>query len=127
MKIKLHSVFVDDQMKALKFYTDVLSFVKKTEIPLGEFKWLTVVSPDEPNGVELVLEPAQSPAVKTFQQAIFKQGIPFTAFQVEDIQKEFERLKKLGVQFKQEPTQMGPVTQAVFDDTCGNLIQIYQL
>ena len=127
MKIKLTSVMVDDQEKALKFYTEVLGFVKKTEIPVGNFKWLTVVSPDEPDGTELVLEPNQNPAAKTFQQAIYKQGIPLTAFQVEDIQKECERLKKLGVVFKTEPTKMGPVTIAVFDDTCGNLIQIYQV
>ena len=127
MKIKLTSVMVDDQDKALKFYTEVLGFVKKTEIPVGNFKWLTVVSPDEPDGTELVLEPNQNPAAKTFQQAIYKQGIPLTAFQVEDIQKECERLKKLGVVFKTEPTKMGPVTIAVFDDTCGNLIQIYQV
>jgi len=118
---------VDDQDKALKFYTEVLGFVKKTEIPVGNFKWLTVVSPEEPNGTELVLEPNQNPAARTFQKALFEQGIPLTAFQVEDIQKEYQRLKKLGVAFKQEPTKMGPVTQAVFDDTCGNLIQIYQV
>ena len=127
MKIKLNSVMVDDQDKALKFYTEVLGFVKKTEIPVGNFKWLTVVSPEEPNGTELVLEPNQNPAARTFQKALFEQGIPLTAFQVEDIQKEYQRLKKLGVAFKQEPTKMGPVTQAVFDDTCGNLIQIYQV
>jgi len=118
---------VDDQDKALKFYTEILGFVKKTEIPVGQFKWLTVVSPDEPDGTELVLEPNQNPAARTFQQALYKQGIPLTAFQVEDIQNEYQRLKKLGVVFKQEPTQMGPATQAVFDDTCGNLIQIYQV
>jgi len=127
MKIKLNSVIVDDQDKALKFYTEVLGFVKKTEIPVGKFKWLTVVSPDEPDGTELVLEPNQNPATKTYQQAIYKQGIPLTAFAVEDIQKEYQRLKKLGVVFKSEPTKMGPVTVAVFDDTCGNLIQIYQV
>ena len=127
MKIKLNSVLVDDQDQALKFYTEVLGFVKKTEIPVGQFKWLTVVSPDEPDGTELVLEPNQNPAAKTFQEALFKQGIPLTAFQVEDIQKEFQRLKKLGVVFTMEPTKTGPVTIAVFDDTCGNLIQIYQV
>ena len=127
MKIKLNSVLVDDQDKALKFYTEVLGFVKKTDIPVGEFKFLTVVSPEEPDGTELLLEPNENPAAKTFQKAIFEQGIPLTAFAVEDIQKEYERMKKLGVVFTMEPTKMGPVTQAVFDDTCGNLIQIYQV
>ena len=127
MKIKLTSVLVDDQDKALKFYTEVLGFVKKIDMPAGEFKFLTVVSPEEPDGTELLLEPNENPAAKTFQKAIFEQGIPLTAFVVEDIQKEYERMKKLGVVFTQEPTKMGPVTQAVFDDTCGNLIQIYQV
>ena len=126
MKIKLHSILVD-QDKALKFYTEVLGFVKKTEIPVGEAKWLTVVSPEEPDGTELVLEPEDHPAVKPFKEALFKQGIPFTAFAVDDIQKEYERLKKLGVVFTQEPKKEGPVTTAVFDDTCGNLIQLYQV
>ncbi|MGD8534973.1 MAG: VOC family protein [Candidatus Aminicenantes bacterium] len=126
MKIKLNSVFVDDQDKALNFYTEVLGFIKKTEIPLGEFKWLTVVSPEEPEGTELVLEPNSNPAAKAFQSALVKQGIPLTAFAVEDVQKEYERLKKLGVEFTMEPTQTGPTTVAVFDDTCGNLIQLYQ-
>ena len=127
MKIKLSSVFVDDQTKALAFYTEKLGFIKKTEIPMGEVKWLTVVSPDEPDGTELVLEPDGNPAAKTFKQALFDQGIPFTAFQVEDIQEEYERLIRLGVVFSMPPTEMGPVTQAVLDDTCGNLIQIYQV
>ncbi len=127
MKIKLNSVFVEDQDKALKFYTEVLGFVKKTEIPLGEFKWLTVVSPEEPDGTELVLEPNSNPAAKAFQSALVKQGIPLTAFAVEDVQKEYERMKKLGVEFTMEPTQTGPTTIAVFDDTCGNLIQLYQV
>ncbi len=126
MKIRLNSVFVDDQDKALKFYMEVLGFVKKQDVPLGEFKWLTVVSPDEPNGTELLLEPNVNPAAKTYQQALFEQGIPLTAFAVDDIQSEFARMKALGVKFAQEPTQMGPVTIAVFDDTCGNLIQLYQ-
>jgi len=126
MKIKLSSVFVDDQDKALKFYTEVLGFVKKTDIPVGQFKWLTVVSPEEPDGTELLLEPSDNPATKTFKKAIFEQGIPLTAFAVEDIQKEYERLKKLGVRFTMEPTRMGPTTLAVFDDTCGNFIQLYQ-
>lgn len=126
MKIKLNSVFVDDQDKALKFYTEVLGFVKKNEIPLGEFKWLTVVSPEEPEGTELVLEPNSNPAAKKFQSALVKQGIPLTAFAVEDIQKEYERMKKLGVVFSMKPSQTGPITIAVFDDSCGNLIQLYQ-
>ncbi|MGD8189678.1 VOC family protein [Brevibacillus ginsengisoli] len=127
MKIKLTSIFVDNQDKALQFYTEVLGFVKKKEIPLGEAKWLTVVSPDSPEGTELVLEPNNNPAAKTFQKALFEQGIPFTAFAVEDIHQEYERLTKLGVEFTMKPTQAGPVTQAVLDDTCGNLIQIFQV
>jgi predicted enzyme related to lactoylglutathione lyase len=126
MKINLNSVFVDDQDKALKFYTEVLGFVKKSDFPVGKFKWLTVVSPEGPDDIELLLEPNDNPAAKTFQEAIFKQGIPLTSFAVEDIQKEYERMKKLGVVFKMEPTNMGPVTVAVFDDTCGNLIQLAQ-
>lgn len=126
MKIKLSSVFVDDQDKALKFYTEVLGFVKKTDVPVGQYKWLTVVSPEEPDGTELLLEPSDNPAAKTFKKAIFEQGIPLTAFAVEDIQAEYERLKKLGVRFTMEPTKTGPTTIAVFDDTCGNFIQIYQ-
>jgi catechol 2,3-dioxygenase-like lactoylglutathione lyase family enzyme len=127
MKIKLSSVLVDDQNKALAFYTGKLGFIKKTEIPMGEVKWLTVVSPDDPEGTELVLEPDANPAAKVFKKALFEQGIPYTAFQVEDIQKEFERLSRLGVVFSMPPTNMGPVTQAVLDDTCGNLIQIFQV
>jgi glyoxylase I family protein len=126
MKIELTSVIVDDQDKALRFYTEVLGFVKKTEFPVGEFKWLTVVSPEGPTDIELALEPNANPAAKTFQEALFQQGIPLAAFAVEDIQKEYGRLKKLGVAFSSEPTKMGPVAVAVFDDTCGNLIQIYQ-
>jgi len=127
MKIKLNSIFVEDQDKALKFYSEVLGFVKKSEIPGGKCKWLTVVSPEEPDGTELVFEPNENPAAKTFQTALFEQGIPLTAFAVEDIQKEFERLKKVGVVFTTAPTKMGSVTQAVFDDPCGNLIQLFQL
>jgi predicted enzyme related to lactoylglutathione lyase len=126
MKIKLSSVYMEDQDKALKFYTEVLGFVKNKEIPLGEFKWLTVVSPEEPEGTELVLEPNSNPATKAFQSAIHKQGIPLTAFAVDDIQKEYSRMKKLGAVFTTGPTKMGPVTVAVFDDTCGNLKQLYQ-
>ena len=127
MKIKLSSVIVSDQGEALKFYTEVLGFVKKEDIPMGEARWLTVVSPQAPDEVELVLEPNGNPAAKTYQRALFEQGIPLTAFAVEDIQSEYERLKNLGVEFRSEPTSMGPVTVAVFDDTCSNLIQIYQV
>jgi catechol 2,3-dioxygenase-like lactoylglutathione lyase family enzyme len=126
MKIYLTSVFVDDQDKALKFYTEVLGFIKKADFPVGQFKWLTVVSPEEPDGVELLLEPNENPATKPFQKALFEQGIAATSFAVSDIQKEYERMKKLGVVWTQEPTPMGPATIAVFDDTCGNLIQIAQ-
>jgi len=126
MKIQLSSVLVEDQEKALKFYTLVLGFAKKRDLPAGAARWLTVVSPEGPDDIELLLEPNSHPAAKVFQAAIFKDGIPLTAFAVENIQREFERMKKLGVVFKTEPTKMGPVTIAVFDDTCGNLIQIYQ-
>jgi catechol 2,3-dioxygenase-like lactoylglutathione lyase family enzyme len=124
MRIHLSSVFVDDQDKALRFYTDVLGFVKKTEVPLGEHRWLTVVSPEDPDGTELVLEPDDHPAVKPFKEALIKDGIPATAFAVQDVPTEFARLRELGVFFTQEPLDMGPVTTAVLDDTCGNLIQI---
>lgn len=127
MRIKLSSVYVDDQDKALKFYTEVLGFVKKREIPLGKAKWLTVVSPDEPDGTELLLEPSDNPAAQAFKKAIFAQGIPLTAFVVDDIQSQYERMSKLGVAFRTKPTPMGPTTLAVFDDTCGNYIQIYQV
>ncbi|MBA3527886.1 MAG: VOC family protein [Propionibacteriaceae bacterium] len=124
MRIHLTSVLVDDQDKALRFYTDVLGFVKKTEIPLGEHRWLTVVSPDDPDGVELSLEPDQHPAARPFKEALVADGIPFTSFAVSDVHSEAARLRDLGVVFTQEPTQMGPITAAVLDDTCGNLIQI---
>jgi catechol 2,3-dioxygenase-like lactoylglutathione lyase family enzyme len=124
MRINLASVLVDDQQKALRFYTDVLGFVKKTEIPMGEASWLTVVSPDQPDGTELVLEPDGHPAAKPFKAALVADGIPFTSFAVDDVHKEYQRLRGKGVLFTQEPTSMGPVTTAVFDDTCGNLIQI---
>jgi catechol 2,3-dioxygenase-like lactoylglutathione lyase family enzyme len=124
VRINLASIFVDDQEKALRFYTEVLGFVKKTEIPLGEHRWLTVVSPEDPDGVELVLEPDGHPAVRPFKEALVADGIPFTSFAVADVQAEFDRLKGLGVTFTQEPTAMGPVTTAVLDDTCGNLVQI---
>jgi len=116
---------VDDQDKALKFYTEILGFVKKTEIPMGEHKWLTVVSKEEPDGVELVLEPMGFAPAKIFQEALFKAGIPLTAFNVDDTQQEYERLKSLGVEFSMAPTKMGPVTLAVLNDTCGNNIQIF--
>ncbi|HEY8721049.1 VOC family protein [Pengzhenrongella sp.] len=124
MRINLTSVFVDDQDKALAFYTGALGFVKKREIPLGEHRWLTVVSPAEPDGVELVLEPSDHPAVGPFREALVADGIPFTSFAVDDVRGEVDRLKALGVVFTQQALAMGPVTTAVFDDTCGNLIQI---
>ncbi len=126
MRVKLSSVLVDDQEKALTFYTKVLGFVKDRDVAAGEFRWLTVVSPEAPDGVELVLEPNANPAAKTFQAALLEQGIPLTAFEVADVESEFERLRALGVVFRVEPTPAGPTTIAVFEDTCGNLIQIYQ-
>jgi catechol 2,3-dioxygenase-like lactoylglutathione lyase family enzyme len=126
MRIKLTSVIVDDQDKALRFYTNVLGFVKKTEFPVGEYKWITVVSPEGPDDLELSLEPNANPAARTFQEALMKQGIPLTAFEVTDIDREHEGLRKLGVVFTKEPTAMGQVSIAIFADTCGNLIQIYQ-
>ena len=129
MKIKLASVPIDDYDKALKFYTDVMGFVKKRDIPLGEgARWITVVSPEEPDGTELLLEPNSGyPAMKALKESLVQDGIPFTAFEVRDIQAEYERLKNLGVEFTMEPTNMGIATAAVLDDTCGNLIQIYQM
>ncbi len=124
IRINLTSVLVDDQDKALAFYTDVLGFEKKTEIPMGEHRWLTVVSPADPDGVELVLEPDAHPAARPFKRALVEDGIPFTSFAVDDVHVEYERLRDLGVRFTQEPLEMGGVTTAVFDDTCGNLIQI---
>ncbi|MFF8288931.1 VOC family protein [Streptomyces sp. NPDC016309] len=126
MKIHMTSVFVDDQAKALRFYTEVLGFVKKYDVPVGEEgdRWLTVVSPDEPAGTELLLEPARHPAAKTYRDALVGDGIPLAQFAVDDVRAEYERLSGLGVRFVQEPMEMGPVTTAVFDDTCGNLIQI---
>lgn len=126
MKIRLNSVLVNDQDKALKFYTEVLGFIKKADTPVGQFRWLTVVSPEEQGGAELLLEPNDNPAARAFQEAIFKQGIPLTAFMVEDIHREYNRLRELGVKFAQEPTKFDPITIAVFDDTCGNFIQVYQ-
>ncbi|AZM87360.1 VOC family protein [Streptomyces sp. W1SF4] len=124
MRIHLSSVFVDDQDKALRFYTDVLGFVKKHEVPLGADKWLTVVSPEDPGGTELLLEPDGHPAVRPYKEALVRDGIPAASFAVDDVRAEFARLRGLGVRFTQEPTDSGPVTTAVLDDTCGNLIQI---
>lgn len=126
MKIKLNSVFVKNQDKALQFYTEVLGFVKKTDLPAGKYRWLSVVSPEGPDDMELVLEPNENPAARTYQKAIYKDGIPSTAFAIEDIHKEYERMSKLGVLFRMEPTETEGPTIAVFDDTCGNLIQLYQ-
>ncbi|HKA00746.1 MAG TPA: VOC family protein [Candidatus Solibacter sp.] len=126
MRIKLTSIMVDDQSKALKFYTEVLGFQKKHEIPMGEYRWLTVVSPEGPGDVELSIEPNANPAAKTFQQAMFSQGIPLAAFECADIAADYARLKALGIVFTREPAKMGPVTIAVLSDTCGNLIQLYQ-
>ncbi|GAA0986439.1 MULTISPECIES: VOC family protein [Nocardiopsidaceae] len=125
MKIHMTSVFVDDQAQAEQFYTEVLGFVKKHDVPVGESdRWLTVVSPDEPDGTELLLEPAAHPAARTYRDALVKDGIPLAQFAVQDVQAEYQRLRGLGVRFTQDPLEMGPVTTAVLDDTCGNLIQI---
>lgn len=126
MKIKLTTIMVDDQTKALAFYTGVLGFKKKQEIPMGEYRWLSVVAPEGYPDVELSLEPNANPAGKTFQEAMFKQGIPIAGFETDDIAVETKRLKKHGVKFTMDPTDMGPVKLAIFADTCGNLIQIYQ-
>jgi predicted enzyme related to lactoylglutathione lyase len=126
MQIKLTSIMVNDQDKALAFYTGVLDFRKKREFPVGAYKWITVVSPEGPEDVELSLEPNANPAAKTFQEAMFAQKIPLAAFQVKDLQQDYERLKKKDVVFLSEPVEMGPVKIAVFSDTCGNLIQLYQ-
>jgi catechol 2,3-dioxygenase-like lactoylglutathione lyase family enzyme len=124
MRINLTSVMVDDQDKALRFYTEVLGFVKKVEIPMGEHRWLTVVSPEDADGTQLVLEPDGHPAAGPFKRSLVEDGIPFTSFAVDDVRREYERLRAAGVRFTLEPTDMGQVTMAVFDDTCGNLIQI---
>ncbi|RRO18281.1 VOC family protein [Saccharopolyspora rhizosphaerae] len=126
MKINLHSMMVDDQDKALRFYTEVLGFEVKHDIPMGEFRWITLVSPEDRDGPELVLEPDQHPAATPFKQALVADGIPYTSFAVDDVQAEFDRLTAQGVHFTQPPTDMGPVTTAVLDDTCGNLVQIAQ-
>ena len=126
-RIYVTSVLVDDQEKALRFYTDVLGFVKKTDLPAGGARWLTVVSPGDPDGPELLLEPDGHPAARPFKDALVDDGIPFTSFAVDDVSAEYERLRGLGVTFTQGPVDMGPVTTAVLDDTCGNLIQIATL
>jgi catechol 2,3-dioxygenase-like lactoylglutathione lyase family enzyme len=127
MRINLASVLVDDQDKALRFYTEVLGFQRKHDVPMGEHRWITVVSAQDPDGTELVLEPDEHPAAKPFKKALVADGIPFTSFAVDDVQAEFLRLRGLGVTFTQEPADMGTVTTAVLDDTCGNLIQLTQL
>ena len=124
MKIVITSVLVDDQQKALRFYTEVLGFQEKTNVPIGEHSWITVVSPEDPDGTELLLEPDEHPAAKPFKAALVEDGMPATSFGVADVEAETKRLKSLGVRFTQDPMEMGPVTTAVFDDTCGNLIQI---
>ncbi len=126
MRIKLTSIMVDDQEKALRFYTDVLGFKKKQDIPVGEYRWISVVSPEGPDDLELALEPNANPAAKAFQEAMLAQGVPLAAFEVADIRGEFARLTAKGVAFTREPAQAGPVMLAVFADTCGNLIQLYQ-
>jgi catechol 2,3-dioxygenase-like lactoylglutathione lyase family enzyme len=126
VRIALTSVMVDDQAKAHRFYTEVLGFVTKHDVPMGEARWLTVVSPEAPDGVELLLEPMGHPAARPFQKALYESGIPATSFASADIHAEYERLRERGVVFRSPPTQTGPVTVAVFDDTCGNLIQLHQ-
>ena len=127
MKIKLTSVMVDDQDKALKFYTEVMGFVVSKDIPMGEARWLTVVSPEGPADIELLLEPMGFAPARTYQKALFEAGIPATAFAVDDIQKEYERLKQSGVVFRKEPTKTDWGMEAIFEDTCGNLIQLAQM
>lgn len=127
MKIDLTSVLVDDQDKALKFYTDVLGFMKKLDLPMGEARWLTVVSPDRPTDPQLLLEPMAFPPARPYQRALLDAGIPATSFGADDVQKEYERMTRLGVVFRSKPTKAGPVTTAVFEDTCGNLIQLHQV
>jgi glyoxylase I family protein len=126
MRIKLTSIMVDDQAKALRFYTEVLGFNKKSDIPVGEYRWITVTSPESPTDLELALEPNANPAARMFQEAMFKQGIPLAAFEVIDLAAEFSRLSTRGVAFTRSPTPAGPISLAIFADTCGNLIQLYQ-
>jgi catechol 2,3-dioxygenase-like lactoylglutathione lyase family enzyme len=127
MRIHLAHVFVNDQDKALAFYTEVLGFTLKHDVPVGEYRWITVVSPEQPDGAELLLEPDAHPAVKPYVQALMSDGIPATSFRVDDLAAEFERLTARGVRFTQDPAEMGPVMTAVFDDSCGNLIQLQQI
>lgn len=124
MRIHLSTIFVDDQDKAVRFYTDILGFEKKEDVPVGEHRWLTVGAPGEEDGTQLVLEPDAHPAVKPFRDALVDDGIPFTSFAVDNVEAEYERLRSLGVRFTQPPTNLGPATMAVFEDTCGNLIAI---
>ncbi len=126
MKIVVTSVLVDDQERALQFYTNVLGFVKKHDIPMGAARWLTLTAPGDPDGVELLLEPDQHPAARPFKRALVEDGIPYTSFGVDDVKAEYDRLVTAGVHFTQPPVNLGPVTTAVLDDTCGNLIQIAQ-
>ena len=126
MRIYITSIFVDDQAKAFDFYTKKLGFEVKHDVPMGEHRWLTVVSKAQPDGTELLLEPSDHPAVTPYKNALVEDGIPATSFQVDDIDAEFDRLKHIGVEFTQEPTDAGPVRMAVFHDTCGNLIQLYE-
>jgi catechol 2,3-dioxygenase-like lactoylglutathione lyase family enzyme len=126
MKIQLSTVLVDDQAKALKFYTEVLGFVAKHDVPMGEYRWISLVAPEGPDDVQLVLEPMGIPEAKTFQKALFEKGIPSNAFYVDDVQKEYERLKGMGVKFHVEPAQFGPVMLAKFEDGCGNMLQIFK-
>ena len=125
MRIRLSNVIVEDQASALRFYTEVLGFAKKTDLPAGKFRWLTVVSPEEPDGAQLLLEPNANPVSATYQKALFDSGIPLASFAVESVEREYERLRGLGVEFRESPTKIGEATIAVFEDTCGNLIQIY--
>jgi catechol 2,3-dioxygenase-like lactoylglutathione lyase family enzyme len=127
MRIKLTSIMVDDQSKALKFYTEVFGFVQKHDIPVGKYRWITVVSPEGPTDLELALEPNANPVGLAFQEGLFKQGVPATAFEVDNVEQEYQRLKALGVVFTQEPNRQGPVIIAICADTCGNLIQLYQV
>ena len=126
MKIIVTSIFVQDQDKALEFYSEILGFVKKHDVPIGKFRWITLVSPEDQDSTELLLEPDDHPAAKEYQKKIFAEGIPATMFGVADVRNEYKRLMKHGVKFTMEPTEMGEITIAVFDDTCGNLIQIVQ-
>jgi catechol 2,3-dioxygenase-like lactoylglutathione lyase family enzyme len=127
MRIYITSIFVDDQAKALDFYTNKLGFEVRNDVPVGEHRWLTVVSKEQPDGTELLFEPSDHPAVTPYKNALVEDGIPATSFQVDDVDTEFERLKDIGVKFTQQPTDAGPVRMAVFDDTCGNLIQLVQM